>query len=87
VPSEGYTAVEDLPELCLRLAAGLKLNPLILPHQNEGQVLSDLVSFICVIGFSKKIFKAGVCALVCATDLFESLAKPANPFSAKSKYR
>ena len=52
VPSEGYTAVEDRPDLCLRLATGLKLNLLILPHQNEGQVLSDLsdlVNFLCVI--------------------------------------
>ena len=54
VPSEGYTAVENRPDLCLRLATGLKLSFLILTHQIEGQVLSDLVNFICIIRFSKK---------------------------------
>lgn len=63
VPSEGYTAVGNRVDLCLRLAARLKLKLLILPHQNEGQVLTDLMNFMCVIRFSKKYLNQGIVPL------------------------
>ena len=54
VPAEGYTAGNNRAELCLRHATDLKLSQLILSHQNEKQVLSYLVKFICLIGFAEK---------------------------------
>lgn len=79
VPAEGYTAVNNRADLCLRHVADLKLSQLILCRQNDRQVLSDLVKFICVIRFSEKYLNQRFVPLFVPRTPFECVAKPTDP--------